>query len=173
MLARSGARVINVDPLADSRFHVQAPEKLHAVLNRAFDTKVELRRSSLANAAIEDASVDRVYCISTIEHLEENEIVSTLEDVHRILKRGGLFIATVDLFLDIQPFASATHNKWGTNVSVHWIQEQSGLSLLFGKTSELCGYPDFDTDKILCNLDSYLLSSQYPVLTQMFILQKL
>lgn len=46
---------------------------------------------------LEDSSQDAVYCISVLEHIPNFE--TTINEVYRILKPGGIFILTVDIDL--------------------------------------------------------------------------
>ena len=39
-----------------------------------------------------------------IERLTDNDIMDMMKHVHRCLKPGGLFILTIDLFLNLHPF---------------------------------------------------------------------
>ncbi len=175
VLARSGAHVTNVDPFlayGAATEYPANPEELHAKLNEYFDTDVILQRSTLAEARLKDDWFDRVYCISTIEHLKRSEIQRTLREVRRILKKNGCFIATVDLFLDISPFTRKSRNRWGSNVSIRWLVERSGMRLVYGKRNELLGFPEFAPRRIAANLENFHVGEEYPALAQMLVLQK-
>jgi SAM-dependent methyltransferase len=174
VLARHGAHVTNVDPLVEfgpGTGYPEHPEVLHKRLNQAFNTDVRLVRATLPEAGLEAGSVDRAYCISTIEHLESEEIQRTLSELYRVLREGALFILTVDLFLNTAPFTRRERNQWGTNISIEWLVEQSNMKLVQGERSELCGFPEFDPERVLSNLEKYYVGL-YPLLTQMLVLQK-
>lgn len=173
VLAHGGARVTIVDPFT-SYFargrEARDPESEIGRLNRCFGTDVAVKVSDLPGAQLRPASVDSVVCISTIEHLERDVLRSTLEEVNRILKPGGRFLATVDLFLNLFPFTQRMTNEHGSNVRIPDIVEMSGLELLEGKRDELYGYSEFDPLAILTSLERYQLAISYPVLSQAFVL---
>src|SRR5439155_12736711 len=91
-------------------------EATFRTLNRAFGTTVELRRTFLEDAGIENDSVDRVFCISTLEHVPDDGIASIVSEIHRILRPGGQCVLTVDLFFDLAPFTDRETNQSGRNV---------------------------------------------------------
>jgi SAM-dependent methyltransferase len=175
VLARSGATVLNVDPFIDygtsgEYAGVDPGERLRE-LNQLFGTAVELRRCVLEEAGLAPGSVDVVYCISTIEHLAPQAIQASATEIVRVLRPGGHTVLTIDLFLDLEPFTTRTHNRWGTNIDVRGLVEATGLELVVGTTSELFGYPDFDVDAIQSNLSDYLVGD-YPGLAQCLVLRK-
>ncbi len=172
VLERCGANVINVDP-GEAAHGRGWPVDEHSIarLNRMFGTNIELRNTFLQNADIPDAHADRVVSVSTIEHIPETELPDVMAHVARILKPGGLFIATVDLFLNIRPFTSRTSNEYGANISAADLIEPHGLELVAGDRAELLGYPEFSADAVLANLENYLLGT-YPALIQTVIARK-
>jgi SAM-dependent methyltransferase len=174
VLARSGAHVINVDPFLDygGGGYAKHPAALHATLNRYFGTSVRLLLSTLPEARLESESCDRVYCLSTIEHLGAAEVTSIVREVGRVLRPGGLFVLTIDLFLNLHPFTARTRNEWGSNISVADLVTESGMNLVFGEERELCGFEAFAAHRILENLECYLIGELYPALVQMVVLMK-
>ncbi len=144
VLSKQGAEVINVDPsdAASMGWPVDAPTI--AVMNKAFGTSVELRKTFLADAGIADDSVDRIFCISTIEHIPADQVPGLVKDMRRMLKVGGMVVLTIDLFFDLHPFTDRVSNVHGTNIDVRWLVEESGLSLAQGDREELYGFPQFD-----------------------------
>ena len=148
VLSKQGARVVNVDPGDNDRGRWRVDGETIATFNRAFRTSVELRKTSLAQAGFASASVDRLYCISTLEHVPEAEIASLAREIGRILTPGGYAVLTIDLFYDLAPFTSRSSNVHGRNIDVRAFVEDSGLKLHIGERSELCGYPEFDPDAI-------------------------
>lgn len=172
VLDRCGARVINVDP-GEAAHGRGWPVDEHSIarLNKMFRTRIDLRNTFLQDARLEDASADRVVSVSTIEHIPEAELPGVMADVARILKPGGLFVATVDLFINVRPFTSRSSNEYGSNISVADLIEPHGLELVAGNRAELFGYPEFSTDAVLSNLENYLLGT-YPALIQTVVARK-
>lgn len=176
VLSRCGTSVLNVDPFLPfgaPEAPVPDPVAAHRQMNQWFGTDVALHVGTLRGARIAAASIDLVYCLSTIEHLPLDEIVEVLAEVHRILRPGGAFVVSVDLFLNLEPFTARPRNEWGTNVSVRWLVEQSGLTLCHGAPAELVGFEEFDTQVVLSNLERYAVNESYPQLAQLFVLCRL
>ena len=174
-LARSGARVVNADPLIDygsQPGYPGDPELTHRTLNRLFRTDVRLERRSLADVRDADGSFDRAYSISTVEHLPEPELLRTLHAARRLLKKGAVFILTVDLFLNLAPFTRRSANEWGTNVSIADLVRAAEMELVLGDPAELCGFPEFSAERILASLERYHVGENYPTLVQMIVLRK-
>jgi SAM-dependent methyltransferase len=173
VLDYAGAEVINVDP--GDEFHTRGwpvtPETM-ARLNRVLGTKVVLKNCYLEDAKFPDASFDRIVSISVFEHIDEPVLAGILSEVRRILKPGGLVVMTVDLFLDVKPFADKETNIYGHNVSVKWIVETSGLKRIHGNPAELFGYPEFDAGVISRRRSEYLIG-KYPGMVQTIVLRKL
>lgn len=158
VLAQEGVNVTAVDPLpevpgADQWVFTQRD---YAKLNRAFGNKVRYIPKFLEDAALTAAGFDRVFCISVIEHVPPSVVPPLMAEIKRLLKPGGLFVTTIDLFSDVAPFTSKKENAWGTNMDVRWLVECSGLSLVFGKRDELFGFPEFDADKIRARFPEFL-----------------
>jgi SAM-dependent methyltransferase len=149
VLSRAGARVITVDPAERAAMGWPVDATLLRRLNRAFGTSVELRKCFLADAGFADESVDRVYCVSTLEHVPYAEALSMARDIARVLRPGGFAVLTIDLFYDLAPFTSRPTNVHGRNLDIRELVEASGLELHAGERSELCGYPEFDPQEIL------------------------
>ena len=173
VLARSGCRVVNVDP-GEGAAGLAWPldTDLFRRLNRSFGTDVVLRKCFIHQAEFQDASFDRVVSISVIEHIPEDDIRALLQHVRRVLKPGGLFVMTVDLFLDLEPFTAQTSNRFGKNVSMEWLVRESGLTLVQGTTAELYGYDTFDSEDIIRRRDAYLVGEQWPTMVQTLVLRK-
>ncbi len=168
VLAKSGYEVHNVDPFFDygsGQYEVD-PIAEHAALNRSFGTDVNLHRATLPEANL-TGQFSAVLCISTIEHLAEQDIASTLNAAKEILAPGGLLVLTVDLFLNLEPFCDRKANQWGSNASIAWIEELVGYEMVFGDYSELYGYPEFSAARILSRLEEFAISSQYPQMAQL------
>jgi SAM-dependent methyltransferase len=149
VLSTKGARVINVDPSERASMGWAVDARTISKLNRCFSTSVELRKTFLQDADFDTASVDRLYCISTIEHIPPEELPDLAREIGRILKPGGFAVLTIDLFYDLTPFTSRMSNVHGRNINVKDLVEATGLQLYIGESSELCGFPDFDPPTIL------------------------
>jgi SAM-dependent methyltransferase len=179
VLALAGCRVVNVDPLQESaagwpsgssRFPI-TPE-VHDRINQALGTDVTLIPKRLQDADLADASFDRVVCVSVIEHLGEAEARDTVAHIGRLLAPGGLFLTTIDLFLDLKPFGVLSRNGYGTNIDVAGLVRASGLELVGGDPRELFGFEEFDRDRIVAQLDELLVAPRYPVVAQTLVLRK-
>jgi SAM-dependent methyltransferase len=171
VLDRMGLRVTNVDPGLDARgVGWPCDERAMARLNRLFGTHVDLRNTTIDAAGLERDRFDRVFSISVIEHLPDDELASVLVHVRDVLAPGGLFVLTVDLFLDLVPFTSRAQNRFGRNVDVRRLVTDSGLLLAAGDPAELYGYEAFDPARIQAELGDYLLGS-YPALAQCLVLR--
>jgi SAM-dependent methyltransferase len=149
VLSKTGARVINVDPSDAASMGWPVDPHTIDILNRAFGTAVQLRKTFLQDAGFDANSVDRIYSISTIEHIPQSELSTVAHEIGRILKPGGYAVLTIDLFYDLIPFTARESNVHGRNVDVRWLIEATGLDLYQGDRSELCGYPEFDPERIL------------------------
>ncbi len=173
VLDRCGAHVINVDP-SEGGYGGLLPlnDVIFARCNRAFRTEVELRRCTLEQAALPSDSVDVAYSISTIEHIDEDQLPSLMREIARVVRPGGHTVLTIDLFLDLAPFTSRTANRWGRNVDVAALVEASGLELVIGDPSQLVGFEAFDPDAVQQQLADHLVGSGYPVCAQALVLRK-
>lgn len=172
VLARQGHRVVNVDPgLEAGGLGWPVDQSSIARLNAWFGTGVRLVNTTLDRAALADASVDVIFSISVLEHLTDAELDAVMREARRILRPGGRFVVTLDLFLNLEPFTARRRNEYGTNKNVLRMVETSGLELVVGDRAELNGYPEFDAPTIQANLETYLIGS-YPVLTQCLVLRK-
>ena len=149
VLSKQGARVVNVDPAENASMGWPVDGQTIARLNGAFGTAVELRKTFLEDAGFASGSVDRLYCISTLEHVPASELASLAREIGRILKPGAFAVLTIDLFYDLAPFTSRSSNLHGRNIDVRALVADSGLDLHIGDQSQLCGYPEFDPEAIL------------------------
>jgi hypothetical protein len=168
VLAKRGYEVHNIDPFLDyggGSYDID-PVAEHAALNRTFGTEVVLHRSTLPEARL-TGTFSAAVCISTLEHLPPESIRATLEAVKSLLSPGGLVVLTIDLFLNLTPFCNRQTNIWGTNVSVAWVDELLGYTMVAGDRSELYGYQEFSTDRILARLEEFAIGAGYPQLAQL------
>lgn len=179
VFALTGCHVVNVDPLheggvgwpyASQRLAV-TPE-VHDRVNAALGTDVVLIPKQLQDAELAEESFDRAVCLSVIEHMSDADARDVVARIGSLLKPGGLFLATIDLFLDLKPFGVLTRNGYGTNIDVRALVEASGLELVGGDPRELFGFPEFDRDRIVARLDDLLISERYPVVAQTLVLRR-
>jgi SAM-dependent methyltransferase len=172
VLDQEGCQVVNVDPGTEGEGRPW-PCDANSMnkLNRLFGTSVDLRNTVISEAELQPESFDRVFSISVLEHLPENEIEEAMRCAFHCLVPGGYFVLTVDLSLDIAPFTTRQFNIYGKNINVRWLVGIAPFSLIQGNPSELNGFAEFDPDRIQSNLSSYLIG-RYPTLTQCLVLQK-
>ncbi|MEY8001761.1 methyltransferase domain-containing protein [Clostridium sp. Mt-5] len=58
--------------------------------------KINLSNSSLTNLPYEDNKFDKVYCISVLEHLSNDDKEESINEFYRVLKKDGLLVLTID-----------------------------------------------------------------------------
>jgi SAM-dependent methyltransferase len=172
VLSRSGAHVINVDPSEQADMGWPLNQDTFNLLNRAFGTTVELRKCFIEDAGLVEGSVDRVYCISTIEHIPEPDLRRLAITVRRVLKPGGFLVATVDLFYDLFPFTHRDANIHGRNVNVREFIDWTGLELTQGRKEEIFGYSGFDPESILSRATEFVQGDIALNTVQAFVLHK-
>jgi hypothetical protein len=173
VLAHAGLEVVNVDPgLAANGRGWPVDMDSMARLNRAFGTHVHLQHCFLEEATIDRESVDRVFCISVLEHIPEDELDGLMRRCWSLMKPGSLFVATIDLFLNTKPFCQCDGNEFGANISVRRIVQAAPFELVHGEPRELYGFPDFCCDSVLSK-SHLLLLGQYPAFVQTVVLRKL
>jgi len=114
---------------------------------------------------------DACYAISAIERLEPKEQLVLIKEVARCLRPGGLFVATISLFLNLIPFSKRAANPYGCNINVRELIEKSGMHLVRGDRSLLNGYDAFDPLTVLGQIDQYLIGD-YPALKQCIVLRR-
>jgi len=167
-----GCRVVNVDPGMEAKgVGWPCDQNSIAKLNRIFRTQIELRNTTVDKAELRDGEFDRVYCISVIEHLPASDAAAVMAHAFRCLKPGGRFILTVDLFLNVAPFASREENEYGANRNIAELIKSQPWQMVAGKRDELYGFPEFVPDKILSRLEKFLVGN-YPAMAQCLVLQK-
>jgi SAM-dependent methyltransferase len=172
VLARAGCSVVNVDPgmEAEGRGWPCDASSI-AKLNRAFNTDVELRNVGIEGAALEPASYDRAFSISVLEHLPAHTLPAAMRTIYDALKPGGLFVLTIDLFVNLTPFTPRQANEYGANVDVQHLISCAPFELVVGKTEELNGFADFDPAQILSRLEDYFVGT-YPAMAQCLVLRR-
>ena len=171
-LDRHGCQVVNVDPGLEAKgVGWPCDASSMAKLNRLFGTGVELRNTVVADAHLEAEAYDRVFAISVLEHLPDEEADDAMRGALACLKPGGFCMLTVDLFLDIEPFTSQNENRFGKNASVRRLVEAAPFALVQGDPKELYGFDEFSADRVQSHLADYFIG-MYPALTQCLVLQK-
>jgi SAM-dependent methyltransferase len=172
VLSKMGCKVINVDPSDSASMGWPVDENTIALLNRAFGTNVELRKTFLQDAELGTDSIDRIYCISTIEHVPTDQLPALAHEIGRILKPGGLAVLTIDLFYDLSPFTTRKSNLHGSNIDVRTFVANTGMELQIGEPSELVGYPEFDPETILSRAMEFVQGDIALNTTQALVLRK-
>jgi ubiquinone/menaquinone biosynthesis C-methylase UbiE len=74
---------------------VYAVDSNENILENIYDSNVIPIVSDIKDIPIEDNTVDKVFCISVLEHIEEGK-VEILKEFKRVLKDGGKVILTCD-----------------------------------------------------------------------------
>jgi len=168
VLASEGHHVTNVDPgvnpgKADLGWAIDRAR--HERLCQAFRAPVRLLETTIREAGIPDSSVDVLICVSALEHFTDSAVAEFEQHVARVLKPDGLAVLTVDLFLDISPFASRLSNEFGRNLDVCRLLRNTSLELVSGRPHELLGFPEFDPQAVIASLSHYL-RGEHPVVSQ-------
>ncbi|MDD2941952.1 MAG: methyltransferase domain-containing protein [bacterium] len=175
VLSKCGVDVTVVDPFLDygpDRHYDRTPLEVACELNRLFQTDVKYKVCGLPQAEFISESLDVIFSVSVIEHLPKAVLDETLVEVKRILKVGGLFVFTVDMFLDLKPFTTRESNLFGCNQLLYDLVKMSGMELVYGNPDEMYGAASFSADRIQSNLSEFYLGSGYPVLVQTVVLRK-
>lgn len=172
VLSKEGHEVVNVDPGMEAA-GLGWPSDAESIrkLNSWFNTNVQFMQCTIGKANLSSSHYDIIYSISVLEHLPEADIQEVMEHAYRCLKPKGLFVITLDLFINLEPFTKRKTNEWGQNQNVRSMVEMSRMRLVQGEPSQLLGYPQFDPENILSNLETFMIGN-YPVLTQAIVLQK-
>lgn len=171
VLSKAGASVVNVDPGMDD-IGGRVQEDFFRRANQKYGTDVQLIERAIADADLALESFDAVYSISVVEHIPRAELDRSMEKIGQLLKPGGRFILTLDLFLDLVPFSRKESNKYGTNASVKNLVEASGLDLEFGVSEELYGFSQFDPARVMERLPELFIGTRYPTLIQCVVMRK-
>ncbi len=172
VLSKHGCRVVNVDPGMEAA-GVGWPCDAASMrrLNGLFGTSVDLRNTVIDRAGLAGESFDLAFSISVLEHLPAAEIATAMREAHRVLRPGGRFVLTVDLFLNVHPFTRVERNRFGTNVDLAWLVEQAPFELEQGTPADLFGFDGFSAESVLARLDQ-LFVGDYPAAVQCLVLRK-
>jgi SAM-dependent methyltransferase len=171
VLSREGHLVDNVDPGMEV-FGFQISQASVDALNAIFGTNVTIMACEIEKARLPAATYDRAFSVSVLEHLSSDTIVAVLDKVHDALKPGGLFVLTVDLFLDLAPFTKKTSNTWGRNVPITSLVNPSQFEIVHGLKEELYGFDEFDARAILAHAHDFFIGRNYPTLIQTIVVRR-
>ncbi|MFI9388415.1 class I SAM-dependent methyltransferase [Kutzneria sp. NPDC052558] len=177
VVAGKGCEVVNVDPATSVNWTFvpgnswSLSQENIDLLNETFGTDVRLVPQRLQDAPLEPGTFDRIFCLSVLEHLDLAEGQGVLKRAEELLAPGGRCVLTIDLFLDLKPFGVLDANHWGTNVDVRQLISATGMELVHGNRSELFGFPEFDRDGLVDQLDSLFIGN-YPAMSQTLVLEK-
>jgi SAM-dependent methyltransferase len=169
---KAGAHVVNVDPgMAAEGIGWHCDAASMARLNRIFGTKVDLRNGEIGDAALAPSSFDVAVSISVLEHLTDRDLRDVMTGVFNALRPGGLFVITLDLFLEVEPFTHRKDCAFGRNVNVQNLIGVAPFVLEYGNREELHGFEQFVPENVIANLSRYLIG-EYPALAQCLTLRK-
>lgn len=176
VLAASGVDVTSVDPLVNivpGSGWLSSENEIKRFLNM-FGDNINFIKKHIEQTGLPGSHFDRIFSVSTIEHIPEVEISGIMKEICRILKPGGSFVVTVDLFLDCYPFSEKISNVHGSNISIKKVIDDSGLYLRYGRMDQLYGFSDFCPKSILEHLNDFWVvkSGESVILTQCFVLEK-
>lgn len=73
-------------------------EPIFGTVNAERATDIAFRQADLRALPFDDATFDIVYCVSVLEHTDQYEAI--VREFHRVLRPGGVLIATFDIGLD-------------------------------------------------------------------------
>jgi 2-polyprenyl-3-methyl-5-hydroxy-6-metoxy-1,4-benzoquinol methylase len=173
-LSEMGINVTSIDPLenpsqeVDWRFSHMDLKKL----NHAFGGRVNFVRAKIQNVRLKSNTFDRVYAISVLEHLRENDISQIMQCIADILKPGGYFIGTLDLFMKLAPFTDVESNIFGKNISIKTLFDPAYFEMVIGNKYELYGYDEFVPDEISARVSRKEFYTYDQVVSQCVVLKK-
>ena len=172
VLERGGAHVVNVDPgMAAAGIGWPCDNTSMSRLNRLFGPHVELRNTTIDRAELEPGSFDAALSVSVLEHLTDGDFRAVMGHVFDALRPGGIFVITLDLFLEVQPFTKRESCRYGRNINVYELIRIAPFVLDRGREEELYGFGAFSAENVLANLSQYYVGA-YPALAQCLVLRK-
>jgi hypothetical protein len=169
-LARTGRRVVNVDPGPARGWPLDVD--LHRRIGRALRAPVELHPDVLSTYRPAGRSPDLVYSVSALEHFSPSDLTETSSMLRCLLAPGAVVVMTADLFPDLSPFTARTSNESGTNIDLASFLSDAGLTIVEGDQAELCGFPEFSPERILERLQELYLGRPYPALIQCVVARR-
>jgi SAM-dependent methyltransferase len=172
VIERSGAHVVNVDPgMAAAGIGWPCDAASMERLNRLFGARVDLRNTTIDRADLAPNSFDAAISVSVLEHLPDDDLRHVMARVYEVLRPGGVFVITLDLFLEVEPFTRRRECKYGRNINVRELIGMAPFVLEQGRKDELYGFDAFDAEAVLSNLSRYYVGA-YPALAQCLTLRK-
>ncbi len=60
------------------------------------ESNFEIKHMNMTDLAYEDQFFDVAYCINTFEHIPYNTLINSIQEIHRVLKDGGVLVVTLD-----------------------------------------------------------------------------
>lgn len=135
---------------------------------------VDLVNTTAENLDRPPGSFDVAFCLSVIEHIADASARSALmAGVFRLLRPGGAFIVTVDLFLDLHPFGAPDRREDAQNVPIPSLLAAAPFQLETGLPAELYGCPGFSAPSIIDRARAgELLIGAGGVLSQCLVLRR-
>lgn len=141
MLIDRGVEAFSLDPCAESIARLQVE----------LNMETRARQGYSQDICFDADFFDKVIMAEVLEHLQENIVHATLDEVRRVLKSGGEFIGTVPYREDLQasevfcPHCQAQFHRWGHHqsydaASLGELLKQHGFRV---KRMYPCGFPDF------------------------------
>lgn len=94
------ARILNHEAILQDISAFFSPETA-ANMDLSYFAKVHLIQADLTKLPYENRKFDKVFCISVLEHMDEESMFKAFTEFTRVLKNDGLLILTFD-FPDIQ-----------------------------------------------------------------------
>ncbi|MBI4656173.1 MAG: class I SAM-dependent methyltransferase [Elusimicrobia bacterium] len=131
-------------------------------LAKRYNTSINFKVASISRLPYENASFDRVYCISALEHMNPGEDEEAVREMCRVLKPGGRLLITVDF----SPVSLPDRRSYNANDIVKMIKI-SGLELS-GKLDYACA----DWRSHLAELEMHFLEKNAHVSSAAFVLLK-
>jgi ubiquinone/menaquinone biosynthesis C-methylase UbiE len=136
-------------------------------VNKTVGKDLVFRVGDIKRVPYDDNFFDIVYCISVLEHVGSYK--ETINEIHRIIKPGGIFIVTFDMSLD-----------GISDISIHKARELQKLLVkrFSSHDKEFIGIGDIDkrnkilTTEFIESYDKSLLPWKRPVLILLYSLFK-
>ncbi|MBU1213558.1 MAG: class I SAM-dependent methyltransferase, partial [Alphaproteobacteria bacterium] len=141
MLIDRGVEAFSLDPCAESIIRLQVE----------LNMETRARQGYSQDICFDADFFDKVIMTEVLEHLQEDIVHATLDEVRRVLKSGGEFIGTVPYREDLKasevfcPHCQAQFHRWGHHKSYD-VASLEGLFRQHGfrvKRMYSCGFPDF------------------------------
>jgi len=102
-LAKNGFDVVGIDVSESALRMAKEWARQENTKNVAFT------QAAMTNIPLGDCHFDAVISVSVIHHAVKRDIIKTIDEIHRILKRNGLFLANL---------ASVRDHRYGTGKKV-------------------------------------------------------